>query len=71
MTPSLKNYGRNDTPFLEICINTKDKSLNDSPNEIFHFFLIPIQKMDKMTLLPLEVCINKYELFYNKIEIFR
>ena len=38
MTPSLKNYGRNDTPFLEICINTKDKSLNDSPNEIFHFF---------------------------------
>ena len=37
MTPSLKNYGRNDTPFLEICINTKDKSLNDFPNETFHF----------------------------------
>ena len=53
MTLPLKNYGRNDTPFIEICINTKDKSLNDFPNEIFHFFfLIPIPKKDKMTLLP-------------------
>ena len=54
MTPSLKNYGRNDTPFLEICINTKDKSLNDFPNETFHLKKkkILIQKMDKMTLLP-------------------
>jgi len=60
MIPSFKNYGRNDTPSLEVCINTTYKSMNAFCNEIFNFrkikIKVPIQTIDEMTLLPIRDC---------------
>ena len=60
MIPTFKNYGRNDTPSLEVCINITDKSMNTFCNEIFHLnkinIKVPIQTIDEMILLPIRDC---------------
>ena len=60
MIPSFKNYGRNDTPSIEVCINTTYKSMNAFCDEIFNFrkikIKVPFQTIDEMTLLPIRDC---------------
>ena len=60
MIPTFKNYGRNDTPSLEVCINITNKFMNTFCNEIFHFkkikIKVPMQTIDEMILLPIRDC---------------
>ena len=60
MIPTFKNYGTNDIPSLEVCINITNKFMNTFCNEIFHFkkikIKVPMQTIDEMILLPIRDC---------------